>query len=77
MERRALGKTGLQVPVVGMGTWQTFDVTGSAESSRVAIADAAIEHGATFFDSSPMYGQAERVLGRTLAGRRSAASPVC
>jgi aryl-alcohol dehydrogenase-like predicted oxidoreductase len=70
MEQRLFGRTGLRVPVIGMGTWQTFDVRGSAAESRRALTDAAFETGATFFDSSPMYGQAERVLGRTLEGRR-------
>ena len=37
------------------------------------MTDAAFETGATFFDSSPMYGEAERVLGRTLEGRRGRA----
>jgi aryl-alcohol dehydrogenase-like predicted oxidoreductase len=73
MEHRAFGGTGLQVPVVGMGTWQTFDVRGKAADERVLVTDAAFETGATFFDSSPMYGEAERVLGRTLAGRRDRA----
>ena len=73
MEHRAFGNTGLQVPVVGMGTWKTFDVRGKAADERVLVTDAAFETGATFFDSSPMYGEAERVLGRTLAGRRDRA----
>jgi aryl-alcohol dehydrogenase-like predicted oxidoreductase len=73
VEQRAFGKTGLTVPAVGMGTWQTFDVRGSAEGSRMAVTDAAFETGATFFDSSPMYGEAERVLSRTLVGRRAQA----
>jgi len=73
MEHRTLGTTGLSVPVVGMGTWQTFDV-GSAElDARRAVTDAAFDGGATFFDSSPMYGDAERVLGETLRGRRDRA----
>ena len=37
------------------------------------MVDAALEAGATLFDSSPMYGEAERVLGGTLEGRRDAA----
>lgn len=74
MEERELGSTGLRVPVVGMGTWQTFDVRGeAAERTARAVVDAALVGGARFFDSSPMYGQAERVLGSTLEGRRSEA----
>lgn len=59
------------MPVVGMGTWRTFDVRGeAAEANARAVVDAALEAGADFFDSSPMYGEAERVLGRALEGRR-------
>lgn len=68
MERRRLGASGLEVPVIGMGTWQTFDVH---ESDLVQpVTDAALSHGATFFDSSPMYGAAERMLATTLGSRR-------
>jgi aryl-alcohol dehydrogenase-like predicted oxidoreductase len=74
VEFRLLGKTGLQVPVVGMGTWQTFDVRGAAaEQNAHAVVDAALAAGANFFDSSPMYGEAERVLGGTLSDRRDKA----
>ncbi len=71
METRTLGQTGLQVPVIGMGTWQTFDVRGAAaEQNASAIVDAALRAGANFFDSSPMYGEAERVLGKAMVERR-------
>src|SRR4051812_19963522 len=74
MERRAFGNAGFDVPAVGMGTWQTFDVRGpAAEANARAIVDAALEAGADLFDSSPMYGEAERVLGLALDGRRDAA----
>jgi aryl-alcohol dehydrogenase-like predicted oxidoreductase len=74
MEQRDLGHSGLRVPVVGMGTWRTFDVSGAAhEANARAIVDAALDAGANFFDSSPMYGQAERVLGVALEGRRQQA----
>lgn len=74
METRMLGRTGLRVPVVGMGTWRTFNVRGAAaERNARAVVDAAFAAGATFFDSSPMYGEAERVLGAALEGRREAA----
>ncbi len=59
------------MPVVGMGTWQTFDVPQAAAVAPVT--DAALAHGVRFFDSSPMYGQAERVLAETLGPRRGQA----
>ena len=74
MELRRFGNTGLDVPAVGMGTWQTLDVRGAAAiASRRQVVDAGLESGAHFFDSSPMYGESERVLGLALAGRRDAA----
>lgn len=74
METRLLGATGLTVPVIGMGTWRTFDVSGSAaEAEARAVLDAAFASGARVFDSSPMYGKSEQVLARGLEGRRSAA----
>lgn len=70
MESRVLGRSGLLVPAVGMGTWRTFDVAERDEPAAHAIAGEAIEAGTTFFDSSPMYGRAEEVLGAALRGRR-------
>ena len=68
MERRRLGTSGLEIPVIGMGTWQTFDVRDPGLVQPVT--DAVLAHGSTFFDSSPMYGAAERVLATTLGPRR-------
>jgi aryl-alcohol dehydrogenase-like predicted oxidoreductase len=74
MDTRRLGRSGLDVPVVGMGTWRTFDVRGAAaEDNAARVVDRALDAGACFFDSSPMYGEAERVLGRALEGRRDRA----
>lgn len=71
MEKRDFGNTGWQVPVIGLGTWQTFDVQGAApEHERQQVAQVALQAGATFFDSSPMYGEAERVLGAALSPMR-------
>ncbi len=71
MERRPLGSSGLIAGTIGMGTWRTFDVGGhsavDAAGARVAEALAA---GTDLFDSSPMYGRAEHVLGSALARRR-------
>ncbi|HEX6163587.1 MAG TPA: aldo/keto reductase [Vicinamibacterales bacterium] len=73
MERRPLGHCGFDVPVVGMGTWKTFDIGCDDEGYAQAIVAQAIDGGANFFDSSPMYGRAEGVLGRALEGRRDRA----
>lgn len=73
MDERPLGKTGLRVPVVGMGTWRTFDVDDAGEERIRSVVDVGLELGMRLFDSSPMYGRAERVLGRALSGRRDEA----
>jgi aryl-alcohol dehydrogenase-like predicted oxidoreductase len=70
MERRRFGSTGWEVPVVGLGTWQTFDVAPEAEAEARAVVDAVLEGGTRLFDSSPMYGRAEGVLARALGSRR-------
>ncbi len=70
MELRRFGRTELQVPVVGLGTWQTFDVGPDQESRARDVVEAVWESGTRFFDSSPMYGRAEGVLGRALGTRR-------
>jgi aryl-alcohol dehydrogenase-like predicted oxidoreductase len=72
MEHRILGQSGLQVPVIGMGTWRTFDVRGGEMKKNArALVDMALKVEANFIDSSPMYGAAEQVLGEVLQGRRN------
>jgi aryl-alcohol dehydrogenase-like predicted oxidoreductase len=73
VQRRALGNSGTQVPVIGLGTWQTLDLPPDRESVAADVVGAALDHDVTLFDSSPMYGRAEEVLGRALAPRRSEA----
>jgi aryl-alcohol dehydrogenase-like predicted oxidoreductase len=69
VERRELGGTGISVPLIGMGTWRTFD-TGE---DRRSLVEEAIAAGMDLFDSSPMYGRAEAVLARALEGSRDEA----
>jgi aryl-alcohol dehydrogenase-like predicted oxidoreductase len=69
-ERRPLGRGGPEVPVVGLGTWQTLDVRGGAEAGAHEVVRAALDAGTTVVDSSPMYGESERVLGEALGDRR-------
>ncbi len=62
------------MPLIGMGTWKTFDVHGAhALEVRAAIVDEALKAGANLFDSSPMYGEAESVLSQALGRRRDQA----
>ncbi len=49
-----------------MGTWRTFDTA----DERRPLVEASISAGINLFDSSPMYGRAEGVLGDALQGRR-------
>jgi len=75
MERRKLGsRSGIEVPAVGLGTWQTMErAEARGEAAVAALVDAAIEAEANLFDSSPMYGRAEELLGDALKGRRERA----
>ncbi|MDX6699523.1 MAG: hypothetical protein QOE65_2920 [Solirubrobacteraceae bacterium] len=58
------------MPVVGLGTWQTFDVGASGEAAARAVVDVMLELDGPLFDTSPMYGRAEAVLARALGERR-------
>lgn len=70
MQTRRLGARGPELPVVGLGTWQVFDVPDSSVSAAGAVVDVLWEAGGRVVDSSPMYGRSERVLGLALADRR-------
>jgi diketogulonate reductase-like aldo/keto reductase len=67
MEERRLG------PVVGLGTWNTFD--GDAALAHEVV-EAALDAGVQVFDSSPMYRGAEAALGQALAGRGTVATKI-
>jgi aryl-alcohol dehydrogenase-like predicted oxidoreductase len=66
MQRRRLGRTGIDVPAIGMGTWRTFDTA----AGRRWLVEEALAAGMDLFDSSPMYGRAEGTLARALDGLR-------
>ncbi len=79
MEYRQLGRSGLKVPVLSLGTgtfggrgemfskWGTTDVQ---EATR--LVDVCLEHGLNFFDTADIYssGASEEILGAAIKGRR-------
>ncbi|HWL09865.1 MAG TPA: aldo/keto reductase [Planctomicrobium sp.] len=79
METRQLGRSGLHVPVLSLGTgtfggttefFKKWGSTGSDEATR--FVDICLEHGVNFFDTANVYskGEAEKVLGAAIKGRR-------
>ena len=69
MENRSLGRSGVNVPVVGLGTWRRLEAAAADGRDR-ALIDAAIGAGIRLIDTSPMYGAAERLLAGALDGER-------
>jgi diketogulonate reductase-like aldo/keto reductase len=66
---RPIPSSGEPLPVVGLGTWQTFDVgTGAASRAPLErVLAAFVASGGRLIDSSPMYGTAEAVVGDLVA----------
>ena len=66
---RPIPSTGERLPVIGLGTWQTFDVGGDerARAPLREVLSAMAEDGAKLIDSSPMYGSSESVVGDLVA----------
>jgi len=63
--RRAIPASGEQIPVIGLGTYQAFDV-GARAPDRAAlkgVLQSFVDAGGSVVDSSPMYGRAEEVVG--------------
>lgn len=69
MHKRTIPSTGEALPVVGCGTWRTFDV-GADPAARAPLAEVLktlFDAGGSVIDSSPMYGTSEGVVGDLLA----------
>ena len=72
---RAIPSGGERIPVVGLGTWITFDVGAQASPARAARDEILREFfaaGGRLVDSSPMYGSSEEVIGAEVARMREA-----
>jgi aryl-alcohol dehydrogenase-like predicted oxidoreductase len=69
MEQRTLGRTGREVSVVGLGTWQLGADWGDvSEADALAVLEASVEAGVTVFDTADVYGdgRSEQVIGTFL-----------
>jgi aryl-alcohol dehydrogenase-like predicted oxidoreductase len=72
METRRLGRTGRDVSVVGLGTWQLGADWGDvSHHDAIAVLDAAVDAGVTFFDTADVYGdgRSEQLIGEFLRER--------
>ncbi len=69
MATRAIPSSGEALPVIGIGTWQTFDV-GADKAARAPLKEVLrlfFAGGGRVVDSSPMYGSSESVVGDACA----------
>jgi diketogulonate reductase-like aldo/keto reductase len=64
MIKRKIPSTGEELPVLGLGTWSTFDVTDKSSMEPLSqVLQIMQQNGAKLIDSSPMYGNSEKVIG--------------
>ncbi|NLC57822.1 MAG: aldo/keto reductase [Armatimonadetes bacterium] len=68
MERRTLGRTGVELSILGLGG---ILVAHLPQSEADALVAEAVDRGITYFDVAPTYGDAEERLGPALAPYRS------
>ena len=66
--KKAIPASGEKIPVIGMGSWLTFDVGAdeAARATRVQVMQAFFDRGGALIDSSPMYGSSQEVIGHGL-----------
>jgi len=67
--KRAIPVSGEQIPPIGLGTYQVFDVAAnpSSRARLEAVLLSLVERGGSLVDSSPMYGRAEARVGDVVA----------
>jgi len=70
VHRRSIPRSGETLPVIGLGTWQTFDrdLHGGAWAELAEVVRLLAGATGGMLDSSPMYGRAEAVCGELVAG---------
>jgi aryl-alcohol dehydrogenase-like predicted oxidoreductase len=73
MKYRRLGKTGLKLSEISLGTWQLGEGWGSvSEKDAIRVIEAAIDSGVNFFDTADVYGdgRSERLIAQALNARK-------
>ena len=68
MEKRILGRTGLEVSVLGMGGLFVSNIGGRGRDEACRAVRRALELGVNYVDSAPTYADSEEVLGMALEG---------
>lgn len=69
MHQRIIPSSKEKLPVIGIGIWKTFDVSGNAAYERLGqTLENMLGEGGSVIDSSPMYGRAEEVVGDLTSG---------
>lgn len=68
MDTRIIPSSGERLPVIGLGTWQTFDAAldDATRKRLTAVLETLFAAGGSVIDSSPMYGRSESVVGELL-----------
>src|SRR5437762_8953970 len=66
MLARPIPSSGEKLPVIGLGTWQTFDVNPAQSGPPAEVLNTFVKLGGRVVDSSPMYGRAEQIIGDLL-----------
>lgn len=68
MEKRTLGRTGLEVSVLGLGGLFVSSIGGTGRESAYNAVRRALELGINYIDTAPSYADSEEVLGIALEG---------
>lgn len=69
MITRTIPTTSEELPVIGLGTYNVFDISSSSENvaARQSIVEMLVDKGGSLLDTSPMYNRSEKIIGDIIA----------
>ncbi|MCB1179934.1 MAG: aldo/keto reductase [Leptospiraceae bacterium] len=73
IKKRMIPSGNEKIPIIGLGTWRTFDIDENdlkSISNLKEILDQFIQEGGNLIDSSPMYGNSEKIIGKLNSGNQ-------